>query len=73
MIRQHFTWNNLRKDVEQVCKRCVTCHLTKKLDPEIGNIPAKIVEEERKGKHKNGKKKRPHIVVCHHDRPSNIM
>ena len=79
-IRQHFTWNNLRKDVEQVCKKYHACQLTKKIDPKIGHFPAKTVEEgpwdtlcvdligpytiERKGKHKNGKKKKDLTLWC---------
>eukprot|EP00957_Ditylum_brightwellii_P094805 7219693-Ditylum_brightwellii.AAC.1 len=44
-VRQHFTWNNLRKDAEQVCKKYHTCQLTKKIDPKIGHLLAKTVEE----------------------------
>ena len=44
-IRQHFTWSNLRNDVEQVCKKCHTCKLTKKIDTKVGHLPAKTVEE----------------------------
>jgi hypothetical protein len=28
-ITQHFYWKNLQKDVEKVCKKCHTCHMTK--------------------------------------------
>jgi len=28
--KQHFTWTNMRKDVQNVCSRCSTCLLTKK-------------------------------------------
>eukprot|EP00957_Ditylum_brightwellii_P052555 3985083-Ditylum_brightwellii.AAC.1 len=45
-VRQHFTCNNFRKDVEQVCKKCHTCQLTKKIDPKIGHFTAKTVEED---------------------------
>eukprot|EP00957_Ditylum_brightwellii_P191787 14600175-Ditylum_brightwellii.AAC.1 len=79
-VRQHFTWNNLRKDVEQMCKKCHTCQLTKKIDPKIGHLSAKTVEEgpwdilcvdligpytiESKGKNKNGKKKKDLTLWC---------
>ena len=79
-IRQHFTWKNLRHSVEQVCKKCHTCQLTKKLDPKIGHLPAKQAETNpwdtlcvdligpytihRKGTHKNGKKKKDLTLWC---------
>ena len=43
-IRQHFTWKNLRKDVEKVCKYCKTCQLTKRKTISYGKLPAKTVE-----------------------------
>eukprot|EP00957_Ditylum_brightwellii_P079929 6079218-Ditylum_brightwellii.AAC.1 len=79
-IRQHFTRNNLRKDVEQVCKKCHNHQLTKKIDPKIGLLPAKNVEEgpwdtlcvdligpcmiERKRKCKKEKKKKDLTQWC---------
>eukprot|EP00957_Ditylum_brightwellii_P044884 3404206-Ditylum_brightwellii.AAC.1 len=40
-IRHHFTWKNHRHSVEQVHKKYHLCQLTKKLDPNIGHLPAK--------------------------------
>ena len=43
-ITQHFTWNNLRKTVKEVCSKCHTCQLTKRSDAKYGKLPAKIAE-----------------------------
>ena len=43
-IRQHFTWKNLRQDVEKACKTCQTCQLTKKKSIKYGKLPVKEAE-----------------------------
>ena len=43
-IRQHFTWKNLRQDVEKACKTCQICQLTKKKAIKYGKLPAKDAE-----------------------------
>ena len=45
-IRQHFTWKNLKGDVEKVCKKCATCQLTKRKSIKYGKLPAKQAEAE---------------------------
>ena len=41
-IRQHFTWKNLRKDVEKACKSCKVCQLTKRKSMAYGKLPPKV-------------------------------
>lgn len=43
-IRQHFWWKNLRKDVHDVCSKCVICQTTKKSTKKYGQLPPKIAE-----------------------------
>ena len=43
-IRLHFTWPGLNKDVENFCKRCKTCLLTKKTKKKYGHLPPKEAE-----------------------------
>ena len=45
-IRQHFTWKNLRGDVEKACKKCKVCQLTKLKSIKYGKLPAKTAEAE---------------------------
>ena len=45
-IRQHFTWKNLRGDVERACKKCKICQKTKKKTIKYGKLPAKEAEAE---------------------------
>ena len=43
-IRQHFTWKNLKEDIEKVCKRCPVCQRTKKRSIKYGKLPPKVAE-----------------------------
>ena len=43
-IQMHFTWPGLSKDVENLCKRCRTCQLTKKTKKKYGHLPPKEAE-----------------------------
>ena len=43
-IKQHFTWKNLRKTVQQVCARCDACQRTKRNKKKYGHIPPKQAE-----------------------------
>ena len=43
-IRQHFTWKNLRGDVEKACKKCKLYQFTKKKSIKYGKLPHKEVE-----------------------------
>ena len=43
-IRLHFTWPNLDKQVENHCKRCSICQLTKKTKKKYGHLPPKKAE-----------------------------
>ena len=43
-IRQHFTWKNLKQDIEKVCKRCPVCQRTKKRSIKYGKLPPKVAE-----------------------------
>ena len=45
-IRQHFTWKNLRGDVERVCKTCSVCQKSKRKTIKYGKIPVKSAEAE---------------------------
>ena len=45
-IRQHFFWKNLRKDVEDICKKCEICQLTKRKTIKYGHLPPKEAESE---------------------------
>jgi hypothetical protein len=40
-IRQHFTWRSLSKDINDVCKKCHTCQLTKQTTAKYGHLPVK--------------------------------
>ena len=44
MIRLHFTWPNLDKQVENYCKRCSICQRTKKTKKKYGHLPPKKAE-----------------------------
>jgi hypothetical protein len=43
-VRQHFTWNNLRRTVLDICNQCPTCQQTKKSIQKYGHLPAKEAE-----------------------------
>jgi hypothetical protein len=43
-IRQHFTWPKLHDEVEDICKKCITCQLTKKTKIKYGHLPPKEAE-----------------------------
>ena len=43
-IRQHFYWKGLRQHVQEVCKKCPTCQLTKKKTTKYGHLPPKAAE-----------------------------
>ena len=43
-IRQHFTWKNLRQDVEKACKTCQICQLTQKKSIKYVKLPVKEAE-----------------------------
>jgi hypothetical protein len=45
-IRQHFYWKNLRKDVEQTCRRCKICQKSKASTSKYGKLPLKEAESE---------------------------
>ena len=45
-IRQHFTWKNLRGDVEKACKKCKLYQFTKKISIIYGKLPPKKEEAE---------------------------
>ena len=45
-IRQHFYWKNLRKDVEDICKKCEICQITKRKTIKYGHLPPKEAESE---------------------------
>jgi Integrase zinc binding domain/RNase H-like domain found in reverse transcriptase len=43
---QHFIWKGMRKTIEDVCKRCGMCQMTKpKLRRRLGHLPPKTPEE----------------------------
>ena len=44
-LRQLFTWNNLRKDVERHVRTCRTCQLCKKNRKKYGHVPPKEAEQ----------------------------
>ena len=46
IIRQHFTWKNLKGEVEKACKTCQICQLTKKKSIKYGKLPPKVAEAE---------------------------
>ena len=43
-MAQHFTWKGMRKTVEQVCKNCTSCQLTKPRLRKLGHLPPKEAE-----------------------------
>ena len=43
-IAQHFTWKNIRKDVQNTCTTCPTCQLTKRTKKNYGLLPPKEAE-----------------------------
>ena len=43
-IRLHFWWENLRRTVHDVCTKCMTCQVTKKVGKKYGHLPEKIAE-----------------------------
>jgi transposase InsO family protein len=44
-MSQHYTWKGMRKTIEDVCKRCSTCQLTKPKLRQVGHLPPKEPEE----------------------------
>jgi len=40
-IRQHFTWQNLQRDVREYCQKCHTCQITKRDTKNYGHLPEK--------------------------------
>jgi transposase InsO family protein len=42
---QHFTWEGMQKAIQQACKRCQQCQLTKPKVRQVGHLPAKVAEE----------------------------
>ena len=42
---QHYCWKGMRKTVEDVCKKCAQCQLTKPKLKRLGHLPPKTVEE----------------------------
>jgi hypothetical protein len=46
MIRQHFFWKSIRKDVEKTCCRCQICQKSKASTSKYGKLPLKQVESE---------------------------
>ena len=45
-IRQHFWWQTLRQDVQNMCSACDTCQRTKRTHSKYGHLPAKEAEAE---------------------------
>ena len=43
-ISQHFYWKGMHKDVEQYCKKCPKCQLTKSKKNKYGHLPPKEAE-----------------------------
>ena len=43
-IGMHFTWAGMAKDIENLCKKCHTCQLTKKTKKKYGHLPPKEAE-----------------------------
>jgi hypothetical protein len=43
-IRQHYTWENLRKTLHDLCTKCHTCQLTKKGSKKYERLPEKFAE-----------------------------
>ena len=43
-IRQHFTWNNLKVTVHEICSKCDTCQRCKKSHLKYGHLPEKRAE-----------------------------
>lgn len=43
-LSQHYTWKGMRKTVQQVCKKCTTCQLTKPRLRKLGKLPPKEAE-----------------------------
>jgi transposase InsO family protein len=42
---QHYAWKGMRKTIEAVCKRCVTCQLNKPKNVKHGHLPPKEAED----------------------------
>lgn len=45
-IRLNFYWKSLRKDVEDICKKCHTCQVHKRKKKKYGHLPEKEAEAE---------------------------
>ena len=41
---QHYSFNNMRDVIQQVCKQCPTCHINKKRYRKYGKLPPKSPE-----------------------------
>ena len=44
-MAQHYTWKGMQKLIQDVCKKCPTCQLTKPKLKQYGHLPPKEVEE----------------------------
>jgi transposase InsO family protein len=43
-MAQHYTWKGMRSTIQSVCKRCVSCQLTKPKSKKYGHLPPKEAE-----------------------------
>ena len=43
-VKQHFYWKNMDKDIEKICRTCVTCQRNKRTTKKWGHLPPKIAE-----------------------------
>jgi transposase InsO family protein len=43
-MAQHYTWKGMRSTIQSVCKRCVSCQLTKPKSKKYGHLPPKDAE-----------------------------
>mgnify|MGYP003335638784 CR=1 FL=1 len=64
-IRQHFTWKNLRGDVEKACKKCKVCQLTKRKSIKYGKLPAKEAESDVGGQTRNSVEGQTNNILSH--------
>jgi len=43
-IKQHFYWKNMDKQIEDICRKCVTCQRNKRTTKKWGHVPPKVAE-----------------------------